>query len=482
MPASELCFLGVKDLAALLSRGEISPVELVGACLDRIDAHDGRVNSFITLFRDDALSEAHKAEQDILRGAYRGPLHGIPFGLKDLFMVRGRRFTLGSKLFHENTSTIDSTVASRLQKAGAILLGKQNMNPLAYGPFATEPGYDYGHTFTPWDLDRISGGSSGGSGAAVAAGFCPFSVGTDTGGSLRIPAAWCAAVALKPTYGRISRYGVQALAWSLDHPGPLTRRVDDCAIVMQALSGYDSRDPSCANVPVPDFSKPLNRDIEIDIDIDIEIKGLRVGLPVEYWKLPMDSEVRYWVEKAVTVLKELGAEIVEPAWPMLAYAENTSNIVLLCEASSAYEEIVKRDGQSLLPALRLRLQAGLLIPAADYLRAQKARALLVDETKKLFENIDLIVGPTMPVTASLPGQTEVSVDEEQIGVVRAMTQFNEVFNLTGNPAMTLPCGFTEAGLPVGLQIVGRHFQEPLVLHVARAFEEATSFWKPVPRL
>ena len=468
----ELCYMGVKGLAGLLRRGEISPVELVTSCLDRIDAHDGKINSFITLFRDDALSEARKAEQEILRGAYRGPLHGIPFGLKDLFMVRGKRFTIGSKLFHENTSTIDSTVTIRLHQAGAILLGKQNMNPLAYGPFATEPGYDYGHTFTPWDLSRISGGSSGGSGAAVAAGFCPFSVGTDTGGSLRIPAAWCGAVALKPTYGRISRHGMQALAWSLDHPGPLTRRAEDCAIVMQTLSGYDTQDPSSAKMPVPDFSAPLNRDLN----------GLRIGLPVEYWKLPMDSEVRYGVENAVKVLKDLGGEIVEPPWPMLAYAENTSNIILLSEASSAYEEIVKRDGGSLLPALRLRLEAGLLISAADYIKAQKARTLLVADTKQLFEKVDLIVGPAMPVIASFPGQALVTVDKEPIGVVRAMTQFNEVFNLTGNPALVLPCGFTKVGLPIGFQMVGRPFEERLILQVARAFEEATRFWEPIPRL
>lgn len=464
--------MGVKELSDLLSRGEISPVELVTACLERIEAHDGNINSFITLFRNDALSKARKAEQEILKGAYSGPLHGIPFGLKDLFMVRGKRFTLGSRLFHENISTIDSTVTIRLQQAGAILLGKQNMNPLAYGPFATEPGYDFGHTFTPWDLNRISGGSSGGSGAAVAAGFCPFSVGSDSGGSLRIPAAWCGIVALKPTYGRISRHGMQALAWSLDHPGPLTRRAEDCAIVMQALSGYDTQDPSSAKMPIPNFSTPLNRDL----------KGLRIGLPVEYWKLPMDPEVRYWAENAVNVLKELGAEILEPPWPMLVYAENISNFILLSEASSAYEELVKHDGQRLLPALRLRLEAGLLISAADYLRAQKARTLLVADTKQLFEKVDLIVGPVMPVTASLPGQALVTVGKEQIGVVRAMTQYNEVFNLTGNPALTLPCGFTKAGLPVGLQIVGRPFEELLILNAARAFEKATSFWKPIPKL
>ncbi len=464
--------MGVKGLADLISSGEISPVELTTAFLNRIEAHDGKINSFITVLGDDALAEARYAEQAILKGGYRGPLHGIPFGLKDLFRVRGKRFTLGSRLFHENTAAIDSTVVLRLRQAGAILIGKQNMNPLAYGPFAPEQGYDYGHTFTPWDLSRISGGSSGGSSAAVAAGFCLFSVGSDTGGSVRIPATWCGTVAMKPTYGRISRHGVQPLAWSLDHPGPFARRVADCAMVMQTLCGYDPQDPSSAKMPVPDFSALLNR----------SIKGLRIGLPVEYWQLPLNPEVKYRTEEAVKVLEALGAETVELSWPILAYAENTSNIILLAEASSVYEELVKQRGQGLWPALRLRLEAGLLISAADYLRAQKARTLLIAETNRLFEKADLIVGPAMPVTASLPGQALVDAGAAQIGVVRAMTQYNEVFNLTGHPALSLPCGFTDAGLPIGLQLVGRPFDETLIFQAAQAFEEATGFWKLVPKL
>jgi aspartyl-tRNA(Asn)/glutamyl-tRNA(Gln) amidotransferase subunit A len=472
MSAHDLCFLGIKRLADLLGTGEISPVELTRACLDRIEAHDARINSFINVFRDEALALARAAEQEIFKGAYRGPLHGIPFGLKDLFMVQGQPLTLGSRLFQENMAARDSTVALRLRQAGAILLGKQNMNPLAYGPFAAEPGYDFGHTFNPWDVSRITGGSSGGSAAAVAAGFCPFSVGSDTGGSVRIPATWCGIVAMKPTYGRISRHGVQALAWSLDHPGPLTRRVEDCALVLQALSGRDALDPSSAGKSVPSFADVLNRDI----------KGLRIGLPIEYWQLPADPEVKYWAEKAVKVLENLGAETVELSWPMLAYAENTSNIILLAEASSAYEQLVKERGREMWPALRLRLEAGLLVSAADYLRAQKARTLLMAETGRLFEKADLLVGPAMPVTASRPGQAVVQAGDRELGVVRAMTQYNEVFNLTGHPALSLPCGFSESGLPMGLQLVGRPFEEALVLQAAQAFEAATGFWKQGPEL
>ena len=472
MSATDLCFLGLERLAELIGKGELSPVELTRACLDRIQAHDSRLNSFINLFPDEALARARQAEQDIVKGAYRGPLHGIPFGLKDLFMVKDKPLTLGTRLFHDRIAPFDSTVYQRLEQAGAILLGKQNLNPLAYGPYAARPGYDYGHTFNPWDPDCISGGSSGGSAAAVAAGFCPFSVGSDTGGSVRIPGAWCGLAAMKPTYGRISRYGVQALAWSLDHPGPMTRRVADCALVIEALSGHDHQDPSSAKIQAPDFSKTLHRGV----------KGLKIGLPSQYWELPVDPEVKYRAQKAVQVLEDLGAELREISWPMLAYAENTSNIILLAEASSAHENLVKRQGQDLWPALRLRLQAGLLLSAADYLKAQKARTLLLAETDRLFDKVDLLVGPAMPVTASRPGQALVRAGDREIGVVRAMTQYHEVFNLTGHPALCVPCGFSRAGLPIGLQLVGRPFDEAMVLQAGQALEAATGFWKSIPEL
>ncbi|MFH1137102.1 MAG: amidase [Pseudomonadota bacterium] len=472
MPPTDPCFLGVKKLSELLDAGGLSPVELTQACLDRIEAHDSQVNSFINVFRDEALAEARAAEAEIVKGRRRGPLHGLPFGLKDLFMVRDRPLTLGTKLFHDNVSPRDSAIAAGLRRAGAILLGKQNLNPLAYGPFAPEPGYDHGPTRNPWDLTRLSGGSSGGSGAATAAGFCPFSVGSDTGGSVRIPASWCGVVGLKPTQGRLSRKGVQALSWSLDHPGVLARRVEDCALVMRALSGRDPRDPAGAAPAAPDIPALLNQNV----------RGVKIGLPIDYWRLPLDPEVGFWVEKGVATLRDLGAETVELPWPMLAYAENISNIILLCEASSVHEKLVKQRGHELWPALRLRLEAGLLIPAADYLRAQKARTLLLDDANRLFEQVDLIVGPTMPVTACPPGQAMVKAGDREIGVVRAMTQYNEVFNLTGHPALTLPCGFSRAGLPIGLQLAGRPFAEALLLNVAAALEEALGLTELIPKL
>ena len=282
MSSLDICFKGIAELAGLIYSKELSPVELTRACLNRIEAHNSRLNAFINVFADEALKQAERAEKEIGRGLYKGPLHGIPYGLKDLFMVADKPMTLGSRSHHENIAPHQSTVALRLERAGAVLLGKQNMNPLAYGPFAPVPGYDYGATLNPWDTSRITGGSSGGSGSATAAGFCPFSMGSDTGGSIRIPAAWCGTPALKPTYGRISRYGIQALAWSLDHPGPFTRRVKDLALVMQAVSGFDPLDQASSTAPVPDFSA----------GIDLDARGLRIGLPVEYQDLPLEPEVR----------------------------------------------------------------------------------------------------------------------------------------------------------------------------------------------
>ncbi len=458
----DLSAYGIAELGRLMARRKLSAVELTQACLDRIQQQDHQFNTFINVFKDQALAQAEKAQADMDKNRAKSPLHGIPFGLKDLYMVKDHPFTLGSRLFDGRIAHQDSTVARRLISAGAILLGKQNMNPLAYGPYAQEPGYDYGPVFNPHDPARISGGSSGGSGAAVAAGFCPFSIGSDTGGSVRIPACWCGVPALKPTYGRISRFGMHPLSWSLDHPGPMARKVEDLALIMNILSGHDPKDPSSARVPVPDFAAGLQRDI----------KGLKIGLPREYWDLPMDPKVRGQAEMSLELLEDMGAQTIELSWPMMAYAENISNIILLAEASSCNEALVKSRGEQLLPGLRLRLEAGLLLPAADYLRALKARTLLMNQTNKLFEQVDLIAGPTMPVTATRPGQASVDAGDRSIGVVRAMTQFNEVFNLTGHPALTLPCTASTQELPMGFQLISRHFDEALVLAVGHRLESA----------
>jgi aspartyl-tRNA(Asn)/glutamyl-tRNA(Gln) amidotransferase subunit A len=471
MNSDELCFLSAGQLSRLIQNKEISPVEIVKAHLSRIERLEPTLNSFITLLSNEALAEARKAEKEIRRGRCRGPLHGIPMAVKDLFSVKGVRNTLGSKIFDRSVADVDSTLIARLKKSGAILLGKLNMNPLAYGPIAKERDYDYGHMHNPWNPEYISGGSSGGSGSATASGQVTVALGSDTGGSVRIPCALCGLVGLKPTYGRLSRYGLATLSWSLDHAGPMTRTVEDCALAMNAMAGYDPKDPSSARVPVPDYTKAL---IE-------NIKGLRVGIPKEYFMVPLDPQIKHSVLKALDRLRELGATVTEVSWPLYPYYESISTKLLMAEGTASHRKLVTEGGSGLYDPLRLRLEAGFFISAPDYIQAQQARVLFNRESLDLFEKVDVLAGPTTPIIATKIGVTDVTVDNTNMGVIAAHTQYTSSFNLNGFPAITLPCGFSE-GFPVGLQLVGRPFDEETVLRTAHAYEQATEWHKRRPSL
>jgi aspartyl-tRNA(Asn)/glutamyl-tRNA(Gln) amidotransferase subunit A len=360
---------------------------------------------------------------------------------------------------------------ARLKQAGAILIGKANLNPLAYGAIAKEGDFDYGHMHNPWDPACVSGGSSGGSGSATAAGECAFALGSDTGGSVRIPSCLCGIVGLKPTYGRLSRRGLSTLSWSLDHPGPMTRSVEDCALVMNAIAGFDPQDPSSAQEPVPDYTKALGQGA----------KGLRIGVPREFFEVPVDPQVREIVEKAIRKLEELGASVEEVSWPLYHYYESISSPILLSEGAAAYRELVTEKGARLYEPLRLRLETGLFISAADYLQAQQARLRFNQESRALMRQVDLLAGPTTPITATKIGVTDVEIGGKTVGVIAAHTQYLSSFNLNGLPALTLPCGFAE-GLPVGLQLAGRAFEEGTLLRVARAYEQATDWHRRKPPL
>ena len=281
--STELFYLSVGQLARLIRKKEVSPIDVIKAHLSRIESLEPKMNSFITLLPEQAMAAAYKAEKKIQTGKYLGPLHGIPFGLKDLYYVKGIRNTSGSKIFDRFIPNFDSTIAHRLKKAGVILLGKLNLHPFAYG--ATGENEEYGHMHNPWNLALIAGGSSGGSASAVASGECTLTMGSDTGGSIRIPSALCGLVGFKPTYGRVSRYGMTTLAWSQDHPGPMARTVEDCALLMNVVAGYDRNDSTSVNLPVPDFTKALTN----------HIKGLRVGVIKEYFEAPIESQVKEWV-------------------------------------------------------------------------------------------------------------------------------------------------------------------------------------------
>ncbi len=470
MDALEICYMSAGDLSRLVEKKEISPVEIVDAHLSRIDATEPVLNSFITLLADASRSAAQQAEKDIQAGRYKGPLHGIPVALKDLYNTGGVRTTSGSKIFDTFVPSEDCTVAAKFQQAGAVLLGKLNMHPFAYGP--TGENADYGHMHNPWDPDRVTGGSSGGSGSATAAGQCTITTGSDTGGSIRIPAALCGIVGLKPTYGLVSRYGLTPLSWSLDHPGPMTRTVEDAAITMNVIAGHDPKDVASANVDIPDYTSALTGDV----------KGLKIGIVKEYFEAPLDPEVRKAVMEAIGQLESMGAEVREVSFPMYNQSQAISSAVLMSEATAYHRDLLESDDQSIYEPVRQRLESGLFISAADYLRAQQARTLLDRESRKLLDEVDLLAGPTEPVTAPEILSSRVMAGEQEIGVVGALTQYTRPYNINGFPAISVPCGFSQSNMPIGLQLAGRPFDELTVLRAAHAYEQATDWHTRRPPL
>ena len=463
MDTLEICYMGAGDLSKLVQSKEISPVEIIEAHLTRIDATEPVLNSFITLLADQARKSARQAEKDIQAGRYKGPLHGIPVALKDLYNTGGVRTTSGSRIFDTFIPTEDCTVAAKFHQAGAILLGKLNMHQFAYGPTGENP--DYGHMHNPWNPDTVTGGSSGGSGSAAAAGQCTITTGSDTGGSIRIPAALCGIVGLKPTYGLVSRYGLSALSWSLDHPGPMTRTVEDTAITMNVIAGHDPKDVASAKVDIPDYTSALTGDV----------KGLRIGIVKEYFEAPLDPQVRKAVMDAISLLESMGAEIKEVSYPMFNQSQAISSTVLMAEATAYHRDLLEKDGHQLYEPIRQRLEAGLFISAAEYLRAQQARSIFDQQGRRLLDEVDLLAGPTEPVTAPEILASKVMAGEQEVGVVGALTQYTRPYNINGFPAISVPCGFSDDGMPIGLQLAGRPFDELTVLRAAHAYEQANDW-------
>ncbi len=472
MDTVPLPFLTISELAALIGTRQVSPVEVTEAYLERIDEVEERVNAFITMMTDEALEAARRAEQAIQAGQYLGPLHGVPIGLKDLFYTRGVRTTAGSqvKRWAEFVPKEDATVVARLRQAGAIILGKLNLHEFAAGATSYNP--HYGPCRNPWDLSRITGGSSGGSGAAVAAGLCAAAMGTDTGGSVRIPAALCGVVGLKPTYGRVSRHGIVPLAWSLDHAGPLTRSVRDAALVLNAIAGHDPRDPASAQVDVPDFTRHL----------DEGVRGLRVGVPREFFLDSAAREVRQAVERAIAVLAGLGAAVEEVSLPSARMVPLFHSVISMSEAATYHEEVIRYYANELTPNVRQRFETGAMLPAVHYIRAQRARALVRQEMASVLEQVDVLATPAAPITAPEIGQETVTTDHGEEPVLTLLSRFTSPFNDAGNPACTVPCGFDGTGLPIGLQVAGRAFDEATVLRVAHAYEQATEWHSRRPAL
>ena len=464
MDKKELPFLTASQLSRLIETKEVSPVEATEAYLDRIEAVDPKLNSYITVTGEQALEAARKAEHEIATSQHRGPLHGVPMAVKDQFNTAGIRTTGGSSILKDNIPDEDATVITNLKKAGAVMLGKLNMSEFAMAEIYNHP---YGTPRNPWDLERNPGTSSSGSGAATAASLCATSLGEDTGGSIRGPANFSGLVGLRPSHGRVSRHGVLGGSWSMDTVGPISRSVEDAAITIQAIAGYDPKDRYSWNVPVPDYRQALTGDIQ----------GIKLGVVQERMDSPnLDPEVRDTVAKAISALGELGASSQDVSIPLAPKAGALTMSILSVEWSNLHRPLFEPNIDELDHNNKIRFLTGSVIPAQFYYKAQKIRAVLRQQILDALEQVDVLVLPTGPVTAppveSVPG---VQSKEHALTGLAGRISFTGPFNLAGTPALSVPCGFSSSGMPIGLQIVGRPFAEETVLRVAHAYEQTTEW-------
>jgi aspartyl-tRNA(Asn)/glutamyl-tRNA(Gln) amidotransferase subunit A len=465
MAATELAYLTVTQAADGLRRKDYSPVELTEACLRRIKAVDETLHSFITVTADLALRQAKQAEQELHSGNDRGPLHGIPIAVKDLYATKGIRTTCHSAVLQDWVPDYDATAVTKLQQAGTILLGKLGMHEFAFGgPSVDAP---FPAVRNPWNVEHIPGGSSSGSGAALAAGLCYGALGSDTGGSIRTPSSHCGIVGIKPTYGRASRHGVVPLSWSLDHVGPMARSVDDCAILLQAIAGYDPEDPASAKVPVPDFRATLRQGV----------RGLRIGVPRAGWfdeQKGTDPETAAAFNDALTTLERLGATLVELDGRPFSMARKANQTILVAEAYAYHEKRFQDGPEKFGSSVRRRMLEGAFLSAADYIAALRARTALNEQIRANLSRVDVFATPAAP----RPSEAFEGLDPNEQNL---RPNFTNPFNLTGLPAIAIPCGFTSGSLPVGLQIVAQPFEEVTAFRVGYAYEHATEWhkWHPV---
>ena len=455
--------LSIAELAELIKNKEISPVEITRSCLDSIAKFNDKVNAVVTLQEVTALEKARVCEDEIAKGDYRGPLHGIPIAHKDLYHTKKLRSTAGSLLHQDFVPEEDATVVARYREAGTVLLGKLNTQEFAYGP--TNEHSMFGPVRNPWNLSCFAGGSSGGSGAAVALGMCMGATGSDTGGSIRIPSSCCGLTGIKPTYGRASRHGIFPLCWTMDHPGPMTRSVIDVAIMLQPIVGKDPKDPTTQDRKAP---------IYVDM-LDTPVDDLIVGIPIRYFYDAADPEIEKTVRDAIAVMVELGAKIKEVDIPHIEHASTAAAIIYYAEATAYHDEDIGPYGDMYTERVRRFLEFGNYILAKDYLHAQRYRTLLGNQMSKVLKSVDLLVTPTLPIVSMPFGQDVVDIRGAEQPVYLALLRNTEPFNLTGLPALTLPCGISRGGLPIGFQIVGRPFDEATVLRLGHAYQNVTDW-------
>ena len=469
---TDLVWKSMGELARLVATKAVSPVEVVQVHLDRIGALDGTIKSYITVMGDSARAAARAAEARVNARETLGPLHGVPIGLKDLYCTKGVKTTGGSRILGNWMPTEDATVVTRLAAAGGIMLGKLNMHEFAYGPEGLNA--HYGTPWNPWDrtTHRICGGSSSGSGAAVAAGLCPGALGSDTGGSIRIPSSLCGLTGLKPTYGRVSRAGALPLAWSLDHVGPMCRSAADCALMLGAMAGYDPRDPSTSVLPVPDYAAALTG----------QVTGLRIGLLGRFFLESAGAPQRQATEQAVKTLEGLGASVREITLEQMKYAAAASAAVISAESYAYHEPWLRTRAAEYGPDVRERLLVGAFVSGSEYLKGQRVRRLIRDEVDRVLGDLDVLIAPTLPIAAVPVGAREVDIDGKPQPVRPSLVRYTRPFNVSGHPVASVPCGFTVDGLPIGMQVIGRTFDEATVLRLADAYQRVTDWHTRRPPL
>ncbi len=455
----DLHFLSVSELSDLIAKKEISPVEVIEALLERIDRYDSVLHSYITVRREEALTAARRAERDIRAGRRRGPLHGIPISHKDISWTKGVRTTAHSKTLLNFVPDHDATHVRRLARAGMILLGKTNTTEFALGGLEV-----FGIARNPWNLAYYTGGSSAGSANALAAGLAVAATGSDTGGSIRVPASFCGIVGLKPTYGRISRYGVIPLSWTLDHAGPMTRGVRDCALMLNAMAGYDPLDPSSARLPVPNFAVDLGKDLG----------GLVLGVPQEHYYERLEPDVDAAMRAALRQLETLGVRLEPVSLPHAGDVEHAYQVVMAAEAFGHHAARLRAQAPEYSARGRRRIAAGAFYTAGEYQQALRIRARWIQELDQVVQRVDGLVAPTLPYPAFTVEAQMTNAPDSSWGTRQ--------FNMSGLPALSVPCGFTSAGLPIGMQLVTGAFDEVTLFRIADAYEQSTDWHRRRPPL
>ena len=461
--------MNILDAAAQLRAKQTTSRRLTEECLARIAEYDPRVNAFITVTGEHALAQADQADKELSAGQDRGPLHGIPIALKDVYATAGIRTTVGSLLFRDHVPEADSAVTEKLAAAGAVMVGKTNMHELAYGVTSSNP--HFGPVRNPWDLNCVPGGSSGGSAAAVAARMCFMAMGSDTGASIRIPAAFCNLVGLKPTYGRVSRRGIMPLDFSLDHMGPITLTVRDAAICLQATAGVDPLDDTSSPEPVDDYVPPAQ----------VSLEGVRIGVPENFYFDGIDPAAQSTTRQMVQLAAGLGAKVEIIRVPDIMALNTAARVILLSEASAAMERFQHRRAE-IGEDVQAMFDQGRFLAATDYVNAQRARRVFRDQFLEIFRRVDVMFTPASPTAAQPIGQKTVRIGDVDEDFRLATTRFARAINLLGFPALSMPCGFDARRMPLGLQIIAGPFEEKRLLAVAAALEDVTDFHKQTPPL